>query len=48
MLSADLGDIIISISLCYYLHTNRSGIRKTDLLIDRLLTFTVTRGFLTS
>jgi len=48
MLSADVGDIIISISLCYYLHTSRSGIRKTDLLIDRLVMFIVTRGILTS
>jgi len=46
MLSADLGDAIISIALCHYLHTSRSGIRKTELLIDRLVLFTVTRGVL--
>ena len=46
MLSADLGDLIISLSLCYYLHTSHSGFRSTDLLIDRLIMFVVTRGIL--
>ena len=47
-LSADLGDVIISVSLCYYLHSNRTGIQRTERLIDRLIMFIVTRGILAS
>ena len=48
ILSADLGDIIISVSLCYYLHSNRTGSQRTERLIDRLIMFFVTRGILAS
>ncbi|KAF8507785.1 hypothetical protein JB92DRAFT_2957604 [Gautieria morchelliformis] len=48
MLSADLGDLIISLSLCYYLNASRSGVQSTEMLIDRLIVFVVTRGILAS
>ncbi|KAF8521406.1 hypothetical protein BU17DRAFT_87961 [Hysterangium stoloniferum] len=48
MIAADLGDLIISLSLSYYLRKHRTGIRKTELMLDRIIMFVVTRGFLTS
>ncbi|KDR70469.1 hypothetical protein GALMADRAFT_144753 [Galerina marginata CBS 339.88] len=41
-------DVIIAYTLCYYLHTNRSGMKQTDRLINRLMMYTINCGVLTS
>ncbi|KAI0365460.1 hypothetical protein BV20DRAFT_753213 [Pilatotrama ljubarskyi] len=41
-------DIIIAVSLCYFLYTRRTGIRKTDTLVNRIITYTIMTGALTS
>ncbi|KIJ44985.1 hypothetical protein M422DRAFT_251624 [Sphaerobolus stellatus SS14] len=41
-------DILISISLCYVLHSHRSGIKKTDSLINRMIIYAINRGIVTS
>ncbi|KAI0029254.1 hypothetical protein K488DRAFT_88895 [Vararia minispora EC-137] len=51
--SASLGlgaatDIFTAMVLCYYLHTMRTGYRRSDSLINRLIMFSVNTGALTS
>ncbi|GLB41243.1 hypothetical protein LshimejAT787_0904580 [Lyophyllum shimeji] len=41
-------DILMSLSLCYDLHTRRSGFVRTSRLIDRLIVWCVATGLLTS
>lgn len=41
-------DILMSASLCYDLHTRRSGFARTSRLIDRLIVWCVATGLLTS
>ncbi|KIJ44969.1 hypothetical protein M422DRAFT_251597 [Sphaerobolus stellatus SS14] len=41
-------DILISISLCYVLHSHRSGIKRTDSLINRMIIYAINRGIATS
>ncbi|PIL34992.1 hypothetical protein GSI_02779 [Ganoderma sinense ZZ0214-1] len=41
-------DILITASLCYYLHSKRTGFRRTDSMIDRLIVYAVNRGALTA
>ncbi|KIJ45010.1 hypothetical protein M422DRAFT_30178 [Sphaerobolus stellatus SS14] len=41
-------DILISISLCYVLHSHRSGIKRTDSLINRMIIYAINRGIVTS
>ncbi|KIJ40055.1 hypothetical protein M422DRAFT_257125 [Sphaerobolus stellatus SS14] len=41
-------DILISISLCYVLHSHRSGIKRTDSLINRMMIYAINRGIATS
>ncbi|KAJ6525737.1 hypothetical protein B0H19DRAFT_589848 [Mycena capillaripes] len=41
-------DALIAASLSYYLHTSRSGLKRTDTLINRLLVYTINNGILTS
>ncbi|KLO15927.1 hypothetical protein SCHPADRAFT_242920 [Schizopora paradoxa] len=40
-------DAIIAIVLSFYLHTSRSGFKRTDTIINRLIMFTVNTGVLT-
>ncbi|PIL34892.1 hypothetical protein GSI_02679 [Ganoderma sinense ZZ0214-1] len=40
-------DITLMISLCYYLHSKRTGFRKTDSIINQLIVYAVNRGALT-
>ncbi|KIJ45015.1 hypothetical protein M422DRAFT_30180 [Sphaerobolus stellatus SS14] len=41
-------DILISISLCYVFHSHRSGIKRTDSLINRMIIYAINRGIVTS
>ncbi|PIL33640.1 hypothetical protein GSI_04263 [Ganoderma sinense ZZ0214-1] len=48
-LSISLGaDLFISTSLCYYLHRSRTGWRKSDDIITKLIALTITTGMLTT
>ncbi|KAF8558814.1 hypothetical protein OG21DRAFT_1503766 [Imleria badia] len=42
------GDLFISLVLCYFLHGLRSGFRKSNTLINKLITFSISTGLLTS
>ncbi|OCH88917.1 hypothetical protein OBBRIDRAFT_794805 [Obba rivulosa] len=42
------GDFLITLTLCYNLHKSRSGVKKTDKLINVLIVYTVNTGLLTS
>ncbi|KAH9836695.1 uncharacterized protein C8Q71DRAFT_54549 [Rhodofomes roseus] len=42
------GDAIITGAMCYYLHLSRSGIRRTDKLIDIMIVYCVNTGLLTT
>ncbi|KIJ44944.1 hypothetical protein M422DRAFT_30164 [Sphaerobolus stellatus SS14] len=41
-------DILINISLCYVLHSHRSGIKRTNSLINRMIIYAINRGIVTS
>ncbi|KAM5541168.1 hypothetical protein V8D89_005097 [Ganoderma adspersum] len=41
-------DVVIMASLCYYLHSRRTGFRRTDSIINRLIVYAVNRGALTA
>ncbi|KAL7284869.1 hypothetical protein ACG7TL_002182 [Trametes sanguinea] len=45
---SSLCDILISAGLCYFFHTSRTGIKRSDALIDKLIGFTIQRGLITS
>jgi hypothetical protein len=44
---AAVADMLIGISLCYYLSRSRTGISRTDNLIGTLMKYALTTGFLT-
>ncbi|KZT07795.1 uncharacterized protein LAESUDRAFT_812024 [Laetiporus sulphureus 93-53] len=46
--SAACADITICVSLIYHLHTRRTGLRRTDTLITRIIQLTMSNGVLTS
>ncbi|KJA24078.1 hypothetical protein HYPSUDRAFT_39222 [Hypholoma sublateritium FD-334 SS-4] len=46
--SAAAADIIIAISLCYYLTKSRTGFARTDSLITTLIVYSLTTGLITS
>ncbi|PIL34942.1 hypothetical protein GSI_02729 [Ganoderma sinense ZZ0214-1] len=41
-------DIVIAAALTYYLHYKRTGFKKTDSMIDRLIIYAINRGALTA
>ncbi|PIL35067.1 hypothetical protein GSI_02855 [Ganoderma sinense ZZ0214-1] len=41
-------DVVITASLCYYLHSKRTGFKRTNSIIDRLIIYAVNRGALTA
>ncbi|KAM5541171.1 hypothetical protein V8D89_005100 [Ganoderma adspersum] len=41
-------DIIIVAGLCYYLNSKRTGFKRTDSIIDRLIIYVINRGVLTA
>ncbi|KAJ7095952.1 hypothetical protein B0H15DRAFT_80112 [Mycena belliarum] len=45
--SAAAADMLIGVSLCYYLSKSRTGITRTDSLIGTLMMYSLTTGFLT-
>ncbi|KAF9529830.1 hypothetical protein CPB83DRAFT_851647 [Crepidotus variabilis] len=45
---AALADIIISATLCYIFHTNRSGLGRTNSMINKLITYAIIRAIATS
>ncbi|KDR68898.1 hypothetical protein GALMADRAFT_145920 [Galerina marginata CBS 339.88] len=40
-------DILTAASLSYYLHTSRSGIKRTDTMVNKLMVYTINNGILT-
>ncbi|PPQ89678.1 hypothetical protein CVT25_013865 [Psilocybe cyanescens] len=46
--SAAAADIIIAVSLCYYLTKSRTGFARTDSLISTLIVYSLTTGLITS
>ncbi|KAG7088545.1 hypothetical protein E1B28_012527 [Marasmius oreades] len=46
--SAAAADILIAVSLCYYLSQSRTGFKRTDSLISTLIIYTLTTGLMTS
>jgi len=45
---AALCDIIITASLCWFLHSKRTGIKRTEKLLDRLIILAINRGLITT
>lgn len=43
-----VSDTVIAIALCYYLWTSKSGIKRTDAIMNRLMLFCVRTGLLTT
>lgn len=43
-----VADSLIALSLCYFLHRSRTGIKKTDSLITVLIMYTINTGLLTA
>ncbi|KZP34747.1 hypothetical protein FIBSPDRAFT_915860 [Athelia psychrophila] len=41
-------DLFLSITLCFLLHRSRSGVKRTDTMINVLILFTMNTGLLTS
>ncbi|EEB91558.1 hypothetical protein MPER_10061, partial [Moniliophthora perniciosa FA553] len=41
-------DVICAVALSYYLHRNRSGVKSTDTLINKLIVHAINNGALTS
>jgi len=44
---AIISDVIITVSLCWYLQKSRTGFEKTDSIIDKLLLYSINTGLLT-
>ncbi|KZT19411.1 hypothetical protein NEOLEDRAFT_968978 [Neolentinus lepideus HHB14362 ss-1] len=42
------GDLYVALVLCYFLHTSRTGFKRTDSLINTLIVYTVNTGLLTA
>jgi len=45
---AAAGDVLIAAILCTMLHRSRTGFKRSDSLINKLIIFTINTGFLTS
>lgn len=41
-------DLLVALLLCYFLHSSRTGIKRTDTLINRLMVYAVHNGLITS
>ncbi|KZP20566.1 hypothetical protein FIBSPDRAFT_742198 [Athelia psychrophila] len=42
------GDVVIAVSLCTMLHKSRTGFKRSDTMVKRLMLFTINTGLLTS
>ncbi|PBK71169.1 hypothetical protein ARMSODRAFT_65716 [Armillaria solidipes] len=40
-------DFLVAASLCYYLHTSRTGLKRTDTIINKLIIYAINNGLLT-
>ncbi|PBK81734.1 hypothetical protein ARMGADRAFT_1090973 [Armillaria gallica] len=40
-------DVLVAASLCYYLHTSRTGLKRTDTIINKLIFYAINNGLLT-
>ncbi|KZT39156.1 hypothetical protein SISSUDRAFT_1119112 [Sistotremastrum suecicum HHB10207 ss-3] len=48
-LSASLcSDVVITFSMCYYLHSSRTGYKKTDTLLMTLILYSINTGIITA
>ncbi|OSC99252.1 hypothetical protein PYCCODRAFT_1438434 [Trametes coccinea BRFM310] len=45
---SSLCDILISAGLCYFFHTNRSGLKRSNMLIDNLMRYAIQQGLVTT
>jgi hypothetical protein len=45
---AAAGDVLIAAMLCTMLHVQRTGFKKSDTMINKLMIFVVNTGLLTS
>lgn len=43
-----LGDLYVALVLCYFLHSSRTGFKRTDSLINILIIYTVNTGLITA
>ncbi|KAK0480578.1 hypothetical protein IW261DRAFT_1592979 [Armillaria novae-zelandiae] len=41
-------DLLVAVSLCYYLHKSRTGIRRTNTMINRLMVYAIHTGLITA
>ncbi|OSC99272.1 hypothetical protein PYCCODRAFT_851061 [Trametes coccinea BRFM310] len=46
--SRTLADILICAGLCYFLHSNKSGLKQSNTLIDKLMVYAIQRGLVTT
>ncbi|KAF7360799.1 hypothetical protein MVEN_00811900 [Mycena venus] len=46
--SSAVTDVLIAISLCYYLNHRRSGVKSTDTLVQKLIIYSINCGILCS
>ncbi|KAK0443607.1 hypothetical protein EV421DRAFT_1903621 [Armillaria borealis] len=40
-------DVLVAACLCYYLHTSRTGLKRTDTIINKLIIYAINNGLLT-
>ncbi|KZS87175.1 hypothetical protein SISNIDRAFT_491319 [Sistotremastrum niveocremeum HHB9708] len=41
-------DVVITLSMCYYLHSSRTGYKKTDTLLTSLILYSINTGIITA
>ncbi|KAK0429636.1 hypothetical protein EV421DRAFT_2042639 [Armillaria borealis] len=41
-------DVLVAVLLCYFLHSSRTGIKRTDTMINRLIVYTIHNGLITA
>ncbi|PBK90117.1 hypothetical protein ARMGADRAFT_1014751 [Armillaria gallica] len=41
-------DLLVALLLCYFLHSSRTGIKRTDTLINKLIVYAIHNGLITS
>jgi len=43
-----VGDLLISASLCFFYHRNRTGVKRTDRILNLLILYAINTGLLTT
>ncbi|KAK0237957.1 hypothetical protein EDD85DRAFT_562871 [Armillaria nabsnona] len=41
-------DLLVAVSLCYYLHNSRTGIKRTNTMINKLMVYAIHTGLITA